>query len=146
MGNEHLMSFLLFSAFGCSLRLLVIQLNITAFLLSRFGSTSYNDKIDTIMMPVTTRSRAKLLTGSATKLSQLPSIGSTALSHVLSRPVSPHNNSHSSSSVVLLVPSTYSFISSSLDHCYLCGDDDDPIPNDKKFRISNLSEVIKLLF
>jgi hypothetical protein len=51
--------FSLFSAFGCGPRLLVIQLTITAFVLSFFGSTSYNYKINTITMPVTMRSQAK---------------------------------------------------------------------------------------
>jgi hypothetical protein len=60
--------------------------------------------------------------------------------------VSPHNNSHSSSSIVLSVPSTSSLISSSLDHCFLCGDDDDPIPNDKIFQISNSSEISNYYF
>jgi hypothetical protein len=79
------MNFLLFCAFVYGLRLLVIQLIITAFLVHSLGSvTSYN-AISFTHMPVTTRSQAKLSTGSTNELSATFLTGSSELSDTSSQ-------------------------------------------------------------
>jgi hypothetical protein len=82
------MYFLLYYALACGLRLLVIQLTITALLIPFLGSVSYHAAIGFSTMPVTTRSRAKLLTSSAPALSILFPTGSKELSDI-SSPLTP---------------------------------------------------------
>ncbi len=119
------MFFLFFSAFGCDLCHLVIQLTITTFLISFLGTINYNDTITTITMPVTTRSQVKLLTGSTNDLSHHILTGSTELSNFSSRSISPQHSSQLSSPLVLSVSSTSSSIHSSNEHCYF-GEDSMP--------------------
>ncbi len=77
---EHLMNFLLFCAFDCGLCLSVIQLTTTASSVYSINSITTNDTIDGLLtMPVTTRSQAKLLTGSTTGLLTVPPKGSNEL-------------------------------------------------------------------
>jgi hypothetical protein len=142
------MFFLFFSAFGCDLRLLVIQLTITASLISFLGTISYNDTFPTIIMPVTTRSQVKLLTGSATELSQPILTSSPELSNYSSqRSVSPQQSSQFSSPVILSVSSASSSSSSSTKHYYLGEEDSDAsIIQDNIFQISKSSEVSKNYF
>jgi hypothetical protein len=73
------MNFLLFCAFGCGLHLLVIQLTITACLVPFYDSVQKPSTIYLIIMPVTMRSWAKLLTGSTKELSVVIPTGSHEL-------------------------------------------------------------------
>ncbi len=85
------MIFLLLCAFSCGLRLLVIQLTTTVFLIPHLGSIIYHDTIGFTTMPVTTRSWAKLLTGPTTELSAVLPTGSTELLDLIFRPMSQQN-------------------------------------------------------
>jgi hypothetical protein len=142
------MFFLFFSAFDCNLRLLVIQLTITASLISFLGTISYNDTFTTIIMPVTTRSQVKLLIGSTAELSQPNLTSSSELSNYSSwRSVSLQQSSQLSSPVILSVSSASSSSSSSTKHCYLGEEDSDvSIIQDNSFQISKSSEISKNYF
>jgi hypothetical protein len=140
--------FFLFCAFGCDLRLLVIQLTITASLISFLGTISYNDTFTTIIMPVTTRSQVKLLTGSTTELSQ-PILTSSPklLNYSSRRSVSPQQSSQFSSPVIFSVSSASSSSSSSTKHYYLGEEDSDvSIIQYNIFQISKSSEISKNYF
>ncbi len=95
------MYFLLYYTLACSLRLLVIQLTITALLIPFLGSVSNHAAIGFSTMPVTTRSRAKLSTGSTPALSIVFPTGSKELSDI-SSPFSSRENFTLPSPQVLL--------------------------------------------
>jgi hypothetical protein len=90
-------------------------------------------------MPVTTRSQAKLLTGSNTALSQNISTGSPELSDTLFNSASQQSNNHPHSPVNLLMQLTSSVVLPSINHhCSSCEDDFEILAStNNNFEISN---------
>jgi hypothetical protein len=103
------MNFLLFCAFGCGLRLLVIQLTITAYFVPPIGAVTTYNTVGLLPMPVITRSQAKLSIGSTFELSAGLPTGSHELSD---------NSSQFSVSGNVTLPSS-PVLSSQLLHCHL---------------------------